>query len=190
MRNQDQGKYKLEPVIDSRGNKIPNLNTRNGVFYVQCSVHGKRYLRRCPYDKLTPARRWVRQFIAAAKAKRTDDLEESRARRAFPKVGRFIELYLEAADRQFAIAGKPLPRTVRKNVAYFRNIITTVTGSKRVDELNLDVVSKELAEKYLQIKTAPTGSVDFQMQHRARLSAASPIFRRLDCRKSTPHPQF
>ena len=170
---QDQDKYKLEPVKDPRGRKIRNLYRRNGVYYVQATVQGKRYLRSCPRRNLRDARRWVQQFIATAKENRTDDLEASRVRRPYPTVGRFIEVYREAAKQQFAIAGTPLPRTVNNNITLFRSIIGTVTGSKHVNELNLAVVSGELAQKYLQMKVLTTEPVDYQMQHRARLSAAS-----------------
>lgn len=170
-------KYSLRPVVDGHGNKISNLYKRNGVYYLQAEVRRKRYCRASPFTSVTQSAKWARDFIRTAKAGRAEAmsaLEASRARSAWPRIGRLFDVYREASVRQYAIDGKPAASTVRKNIAQVENLVRQVLGASNVAELLVDQLNAELVERYVEMAVAAAGE-DYRLQSRYRVTASSTV---------------
>jgi len=165
--------YKLVPVLGANKKPIRNLFTRNGVYYLQAQIHGKRYLRAIPWQTKSQAAKWVREFIITAKAGRADLLEASKARSSYATIGALIDTYLMGAQEQYAIHGHPQPMTAKHNAHRLRYILRHA-GYSQVDRLSTQVLTRELAERHIAEAVRQAGN-DFQMQTRARVSACSSV---------------
>lgn len=167
-------KYLCTPVVDSKGVRIPNLVRRNGAYYVQVTVKGKRFLRASPYDQLGQSATWCRKFCQEARAMRWEALEGVKAKSAYPKLADVFTAYREAGRAQYLVDGKPAPTTIENNIGALRTIIQQTRSVLAIDNLGVEDLTRELVIAYLD-KTVSTAGADLQMQRRRRVSAASTV---------------
>jgi integrase len=154
------------------GERVKNLVTRNGTYYCRATVYGKVFLRASPYGTLDKSLRWARALIAAAKARRGDSLAETKAHSEYPTIGEFTEAYRAAAADQFALDGKPAPRTAEKNIAALLDLVKTALATERPEQLRLDVLTPELIEDRTRARVTAAAGNELDVQ-RARVTAAS-----------------
>jgi len=172
--------YKLVPVTDSRNKRIPNLFKRNGTYYLQATINGTRYLRSVPHDTQTEARSWVKAFIRTAKEARSDGLqalEDSKAKTAYPTLGRLFDLYIDAsAKRRATEDGRPLESTVKRNIAQLRNVVSQATGLEngKVAEFSTEKLTDDLVDVYVQ-KVVEEAGDNHLLQQKYRNTAASTL---------------
>lgn len=141
------GNNELIPVTHSNGERIKYLFLRRGSYYIRCQVSGKRYLRSIPHTTLGGCQQWIKTFLQAAKDKRVQALEQSKARRDVPKIGQLCERYLATVR----VRGKPRLKTAAVNVARLHNVLRVGTGSNNVDNLDVMVLDGALVRRYANV---------------------------------------
>jgi integrase len=165
-----------KPVFRNNGKRVQNLVIRNGAYYLRATVAGKRFLRASPYADLGKSEKWALNMIAKAKERRGDSLAETKAHSEFITLDAFLEIYLAAAAEQFALDGKPAPRTAKRNTTNLLHLVRTVRNTENPGALRLDVLTPELLEDYTKAKVreAAAGGDELEIQ-RARISTAATV---------------
>ncbi len=123
------GSRSMRAVVDSRGNKIPQVYLRSGIYYARIvdPSTGSRTLRASPDGTLEGARRLVReskktQSVAGAQAFAAA-LEASRQRSAWSSIASVLAGYEVAADKERALNnGKPTKASSDANIKDLRRV--------------------------------------------------------------------
>jgi integrase len=164
-------KYKITAVLDGHGNQIPNLVTRNGIYFLQVTIRKKRLLNKSPFqdgkrkgDGRAKACAWKDQQIKALREETADVAarirDESKVRTTYPSISRLIEAYQEAARKRRIEDGSPSERTVRDNATQLLNVIRQGTGigsHTRVLQMNVSDLTKTLVEDYVEKRVLAAG---------------------------------
>lgn len=167
-------KYSLVPVYNRIGDRVSNLFTRNGRFYAQCQVRGRRHVRACPEEGRAAAVTWTKDFVRRVRSEDPRAIRETCTRSPYPKLGQIVKVYQAAAERQYAIDGRPLPATVRANIRQLYNVVGHRHKAGRPEELGSEVLSEDLAASFFEERVTAAGA-DEMLKVRARVTAASTL---------------
>lgn len=135
---------------------MKNVVKRGDIYYLRAVVNGRRISQSLQTRNKEEATKRARILLAAARRDKWELLDNVKARvaRRYATVGELIAAYIEAAKVREIRSGSPRRATVRANINQLINILRKAKGVEHVNDLQTDVLTRELLRQYVTIAMA------------------------------------
>ena len=149
---------------------MQNIEKRGKVYYVRAQVDGFRLYRSTGTGDARLAAKRARAMIEAARGRRFEALEQTKARKNYAKLGKVFQLYRIAAKKH-GIA----PRVIRDYIYMLSYIVRRVHGEDvNVERMPSSILNRDLIETYVEDVLESAGESELD-QDRARRTIRSTV---------------